>query len=165
MTPDLVEAVARDLCDGNRRGWPCPTVCDLCKGDAAKALALIGPAVRAEALQEAASICDALRKKGINNDVEYREACRDAAAAILELIDHPKQQETTMSTPFTEEQLQAVTKKKDAENERLRAALEWYAEQAAGCRKLGSIGDPFRHALDRDGGDRARAALTQEPQR
>jgi len=37
---------------------------------------------------------------------------------------------------------------KEAENERLRAALKWYAEQAEGCRKLGSIGDPFRHALD-----------------
>jgi hypothetical protein len=42
------------------------------------------------------------------------------------------------------------------------AALEWYAEQVAGCRKLGSIGDPYRQALDRDGGGRARAALHQE---
>jgi hypothetical protein len=47
-----------------------------------------------------------------------------------------------------------------AEVEMLRAALKWYAEQAEGCRKLGSIGDPFRHALDADGGKRARAALS-----
>jgi hypothetical protein len=47
----------------------------------------------------------------------------------------------------------------DAENERLRAALEWYAEQVAGCRKLGSVGDPARQALDADGGNRAREAL------
>lgn len=38
-------------------------------------------------------------------------------------------------------------------------ALEWYAEQVAGCRKLGHIGDPSRHALDADGGKRAREAL------
>jgi len=41
--------------------------------------------------------------------------------------------------------------------ERLRAALKWYAEQAEGCRRLGRFGDPFRHALDADGGERARA--------
>lgn len=46
--------------------------------------------------------------------------------------------------------------------ERLEAALEWYAEQVAGCRKLGCVGDPFRNALDRDGGERARASLSAE---
>lgn len=38
-------------------------------------------------------------------------------------------------------------------------ALKWYAEQVEGCRKLGSIGEPFRNALDADGGKRALAAL------
>ena len=38
-------------------------------------------------------------------------------------------------------------------------ALKWYAEHVEGCRKIGSVGDPFRHALDHDGGKRARAAL------
>lgn len=46
-----------------------------------------------------------------------------------------------------------------AERDRLRDALGWYAEQASGCRKLGAGGDEFRHALDHDGGARARAAL------
>lgn len=45
------------------------------------------------------------------------------------------------------------------ENKRLQTALRWYAEQVEGCRKLGSIGEPFRNALDKDGGARARAAL------
>lgn len=45
----------------------------------------------------------------------------------------------------------------------LREALEWYAEQVDGCRKLSSAGDPFRQALDRDGGKRARAALAAPP--
>lgn len=38
-------------------------------------------------------------------------------------------------------------------------ALRWYAEQVAGCRKIGRAGDPFRQALDQDGGQRARTAL------
>lgn len=41
----------------------------------------------------------------------------------------------------------------------LAEALDWYAEQTAGCRKLGRIGDPFRNALDKDGGKRARDVL------
>lgn len=45
----------------------------------------------------------------------------------------------------------------------VREALEWYAEQVAGCRKLGRIGDPFRQALDKDGGKRATSALAVLP--
>ncbi|MCM2572622.1 hypothetical protein NAT65_16180 [Achromobacter xylosoxidans] len=41
-----------------------------------------------------------------------------------------------------------------------RSALTWYAEQVAGCRKLGPDGDAARNALDTDGGQRARAALS-----
>ncbi|WP_116791423.1 hypothetical protein [Achromobacter dolens] len=40
------------------------------------------------------------------------------------------------------------------------SALTWYAEQVAGCRKLGPDGDAARNALDTDGGQRARAALS-----
>jgi hypothetical protein len=40
-------------------------------------------------------------------------------------------------------------------------ALEWYAEQAEGCRRLTPAGDTARRALDRDGGKRARAALAK----
>lgn len=48
----------------------------------------------------------------------------------------------------------------DERVEAMEAALEWYAEQVAGCRKIGSLGAPFQHALDADGGKRAHAALT-----
>lgn len=41
-----------------------------------------------------------------------------------------------------------------------REALQWYAEQVEGCRKLGRVGDHYRQALDRDGGERARIALS-----
>lgn len=41
-----------------------------------------------------------------------------------------------------------------------REALSWYAEQVADCRKFGSDGDAARQALDKDGGQRARAALS-----
>lgn len=43
--------------------------------------------------------------------------------------------------------------------ELMRAALQWYAEKVADCRKISGPGDDARHALDRDGGNRARAAL------
>ena len=43
--------------------------------------------------------------------------------------------------------------------ERYEEALQWYAEQVAGCRKITSEGDTARKALDRDGGERARKSL------
>ena len=49
-----------------------------------------------------------------------------------------------------------------ADNERLREALRWYEEKVAECRKIGSLGDNARQALDRDGGFRARDALSQQ---
>ena len=42
---------------------------------------------------------------------------------------------------------------------RLREALGWYEKQANDCRKITREGDDARYALDRDGGERARAAL------
>ena len=45
------------------------------------------------------------------------------------------------------------------EIERLRGALDWYEKQANDCRKITREGDDARYALDRDGGERARAAL------
>lgn len=38
-------------------------------------------------------------------------------------------------------------------------ALKWYRDQAEGCRKLSSVGDPFRQALNDDGGRKAKAAI------
>ena len=44
-----------------------------------------------------------------------------------------------------------------------RKALEWYEEHVSNCRKIGSIGAPSRAKLDRDGGEKARAALEVKP--
>jgi hypothetical protein len=44
----------------------------------------------------------------------------------------------------------------------LATALRWYEEMAAGCRKVTSEGETARRALDRDGGQRARAALSHQ---
>ena len=53
----------------------------------------------------------------------------------------------------------------EAENARLREALEWYAEQSRLCRLIHSEGDIGRYALAADAGKRARAALTpKEPE-
>lgn len=46
-----------------------------------------------------------------------------------------------------------------AENARLREALGWYGEQSRLCRLIHAGGDEGRHALSRDGGEIARAAL------
>jgi hypothetical protein len=43
--------------------------------------------------------------------------------------------------------------------DKLEAALEWYAEMVKGCRKITREGEATRHALDHDGGKRAREAL------
>jgi hypothetical protein len=50
-----------------------------------------------------------------------------------------------------------------AENEKLRAALEWYGEQARLARLIHSEGDAGRYALAADGGKRARVALETKP--
>jgi hypothetical protein len=46
--------------------------------------------------------------------------------------------------------------------ERMEAALRWYGEQARLARLIHSEGDAGRHALQDDGGKRARAALKGE---
>lgn len=46
-----------------------------------------------------------------------------------------------------------------AEVERMREALRWYEAQVNDCRKVTREGDDARYALDRDGGEKARAAL------
>lgn len=46
-----------------------------------------------------------------------------------------------------------------AEVDRLREALRWYADKAEDCNRHGSEGDAARDALAKDTGDRARAVL------
>jgi hypothetical protein len=57
---------------------------------------------------------------------------------------------------------QALIEQKDERIEELEAALEWYAAHVPDCRKLGRDGDEARGKLDRDGGTKAREALTGE---
>jgi hypothetical protein len=56
-------------------------------------------------------------------------------------------------------QVAALEPEAVARIEKLEAALGWYAEQVAGCRKLGAVGDSARQALNDDGGERAHQAL------
>lgn len=44
----------------------------------------------------------------------------------------------------------------------LEAGLHWYGEQSRLCRLIHSDGDAGRHALESDGGERARALLNKE---
>lgn len=48
----------------------------------------------------------------------------------------------------------------EAEKAKKDEALDWYAIQVAACRKITHEGDTARSTLDRDGGSRARAALS-----
>ena len=57
-------------------------------------------------------------------------------------------------------QLIALAPALAAEVLQLREALAWYGEQARLARLIHSEGDAGRHALDADGGKRARAALS-----
>lgn len=50
----------------------------------------------------------------------------------------------------------------EAELAKVREALLWYEENVRNCRKITSEGNDARHALDRDGGERARAALAEK---
>lgn len=67
-----------------------------------------------------------------------------------------------MSAAYLHLEAAAALKAQAAEMERLREALEWYDHQARNCRKITSEGGVARSALDRDGGNRARTALTPE---
>lgn len=54
---------------------------------------------------------------------------------------------------------------RSADTDALVAALTWYEERARNCRKITSEGNDARHALDKDGGERARAALQQHEEK
>lgn len=56
----------------------------------------------------------------------------------------------------------AALESEQAESGRLRAELAWYGEQSRLARLIHSEGDAGRHALQADGGNRARAALAQK---
>lgn len=78
----------------------------------------------------------------------------EAAEGIQELRDNER---------YLNDQCLMLRAERDAlqaQVEVLREALHWYAEHVAGCRKIGSVGEPFQQALARDGGQKARAALT-----
>jgi hypothetical protein len=87
------------------------------------------------------------------------------AAAILELIELLTTSgiiEVAVRNPSVAEYMghwEGRAEKAEAEVTRLREALGWYETNVANCRKITSEGNDARHALDADGGQRARAAL------
>jgi hypothetical protein len=56
-----------------------------------------------------------------------------------------------------------ATRALSADVKELKAALEWYGEQARLARLIHSEGDSGRHALADDGGKRARAIINRDP--
>lgn len=59
----------------------------------------------------------------------------------------------------TQWEAKEIIREKNARIAKLEAALRWYETQANDCRKVTREGDDARYALDRDGGEKARAAL------
>lgn len=91
----------------------------------------------------------------LEHDAEQREALATAHAVI-----------EAMREVMVEEIRASVDRWHELQTLRLQLGdaaqvLQWYADQADGCRKLGSIGDPARQALDHDGGGRARECLAR----
>jgi len=84
----------------------------------------------------------------------YAHMARAAIAAMPKV-----EQQAARSIEVVFQQRDALA----AENARLREALTWYGEQARLARLITREGDARRNALDADGGKRARAALTPEP--
>ena len=102
-------------------------------------------------------------------------ALRDTVAALADLADAQAQEVAEWRKEYRAVQsmndlLRAANAKmiaeRDAqaqENARLKAALEWYGAQARLCRLIHSEGNIGRHAIQEDGGKRARAALGEAP--
>ena len=84
----------------------------------------------------------------------------EAKVAQLEAkADGALQDAAQWSQEYAEQK--ANTEALEAENAKLREALEWYGGQARLCRLIHSEGDAGRNSLAADGGKRTRAALSE----
>ena len=89
-----------------------------------------------------------------------RQACDEAAEFLPALYDEVKRLRLRAAhAEHTTDAAISEVRRLEAERDALRAALEWYGEQARLARLVHSGGDAGRHALANDGGNRARAAL------
>lgn len=102
-----------------------------------------------------------LRAGGCARDQTTTQYCAEAArlAAENEKLAEELSIWKSVFPDIAPERVLPDRSKIEAENDRLRAALEWYGEQARLCRLIHSEGDAGRKALDDDGGLRARTAL------
>ena len=104
---------------------------------------------------------------GWKSAMERAKAERDELQREIARLGH-KMLETSVEWAVRYDALRdendALAAERDALAAKLKVAeeaLEFYAKHGEGCRKIGSIGEPSRNALDRDGGKFARAALSR----
>lgn len=102
---------------------------------------------------------DEWRNRANAQNVEAESYSRRTQAAEARCAELEAELEASCSR---ESELLSMSVKDARRIAELEEALTWYGEKAEGCRKLGSIGDPARQALDADGGKRARAALSAD---
>lgn len=99
MTPELVEAVARALAATQDDAWDNPALFMVDSNDTAEdgresyrgmaraAIALITSTIRAQALEEAARVCESELVSAFSEwSAGYSDACKENAAAIRALI-------------------------------------------------------------------------------
>lgn len=88
-----------------------------------------------------------------------RDAAKEVALRISEeMFSHPDDQ-TERDIAYGAAFAGIIEVARNHGQTGIREALAWYAEQVAGCRKVGSLGRPYQERLDADGGKRARDAI------
>ena len=114
---------------------------------------------------EYAGLVERLESHMFKQDVAILLAdCREAATALTYLSERNKALEAEVERlGGGMHTCHADCTKAGCVNARLREALEWYGEQSRLARLIRREGDSGRHALQDDGGKRARAALGDRP--
>lgn len=79
---------------------------------------------------------------------------------LIERLADPSRAHQTYANAADRSDALAEIERLTAQVEMMREALEWYAKQGSGCRKLTSEGNDARRLLDADGGSLAHAAMS-----
>ena len=146
-TIELQEAIAseqRGICEAQRRIEGLRSVLSAIQED--EPAEVPQDAISVVGMPEFDALMDYIYEEGTSGEAVIRLANKLVRVAIQSHITHARNAQPAPDVKALVE------------------ALEWYEQQAAGCRKLTSEGDDCRQALDSDGGKRAQTALAAHRQ-